>query len=201
MARRIAGVGRVTVSLRRSTAVVALFASFLDSYISLPRLLPLCFLVSATLSQQFHEGLIRNGELGGVQANRIAIAFNQAAVQQFIYARAQVRGIVTLNSCEVDSGKLTQAQKQFLLERLRGGDGFFAFDCRAPLCDCSSIRGRIVDIRPAPLPVKRMRARAETDVWLAAPIFQIVRRGASGERPIGDFVMLESRGRQRCARD
>src|SRR6185437_10166996 len=45
-----------------------------------------------------------------------------------------------------------------------------------------------------------MRARAESETWLAAPVFQVVLRSTSGERPIRDFVVHESSGRQCRAR-
>ena len=56
-----------------------------------------------------------------------------------------------------------------------------------------------MNVSPAPAAVEGVRARAETEIRLAAPVFQIVARPETGQRPIGNFVVIVTGRREPVA--
>ena len=90
---------------------------------------------------------------------------------------------------EIDALELPQAQEHLLFERLRARD-FLALLGRQPPCRWRDVCRRIVRVRPAPSPVEGMRPCAKTKIGLAPPIFQIVPRAKTRQRPVRNLVVL-----------
>src|SRR5215472_11285735 len=99
MARRMAGVGRVTVSLRRSTTEDGAGTIF-------------------SLAQKFDEHFVRDGQAIRREPQALAIKLHEAAFPKCRDSLAQADVIDTLEAAEIDAFELTQAEKNFLVECL-----------------------------------------------------------------------------------
>src|ERR1700730_17704843 len=130
MARRISGVGRVTVSLRRSTTFKAgpearEFIAITGSVsIALTTQPPSQDLKSQTSPQNLNKSLVRHAESRGRQPNYRTVPFHQSRGCQRIEARCQISGVILFYSRHVDAIKLPQPQKQFFFERGLGRQSF-----------------------------------------------------------------------------
>ena len=98
-----------------------------------------------------------------------------------------------LDGGEVDAIELPQAEEEFFLERLLGRDFFELLDREPALVDRGGVGSRIVSVGPAPAAVEGMRACAESEIGLAAPIFEVVARTEARQPPIGDLVVVSKR--------
>ena len=110
----------------------------------------------------------------------------------------RVEAVLALDPGEVDALQLAQAEVKLLLERLRWHDGLDLLARRSAALDQRDVAGRLVDVGPARAAVKRMRARAEAEIRLAAPIFQVVL--ASGGRADPSWKFRSDRSQQQARR-
>src|SRR5262249_42724212 len=119
MARRMAGVGRVTVSLRRSTTLTSTppDCSSRSGSVTDCVFMPFSQGVASQLAHQFDERFIRNAQAFRRQTNDGAGALNQARCLQGGEALIQIGSVRAFQTCQVDSFELSETEKQFLIER------------------------------------------------------------------------------------
>src|SRR5712692_7717739 len=133
IARRISAVGRVTVSLRRSTTPSMPLTSSGSLRIPVFAIVALTFPVPLCSSmEQFYEHLIRNAKPRRRKPHHIAIPFNQTRQCQWFEPRRQLHAILSLNPRNVDSIQLPQSEEQLFVERPLRGHLFMLFDGQSP---------------------------------------------------------------------
>src|SRR3989475_5436813 len=101
-----------------------------------------------------------------------------------------------LQVIQVNALQLPQSQEYLFFERLLRSQPFQLLDGNFAARERRNVRGGLVRVGPALGSVERVRSRAEAEVSLAAPVFQVVPRFAGRNRPVGDFVVLVSSARQ-----
>src|SRR5437588_6686672 len=146
------------------------------------------------LVEQGDEDFVGDGQAGGGEPYAATGPLDQALGAQFLDARADIgidlRAILSLDGREVDAFELAQAEEKLFVKRLLRVQLYELYVRKPGLLDRGCIGGGIVSIGPAPVAIEGMRPRAESEIGFAAPIFQIVPRTKSRQRPIGDFVVV-----------
>src|SRR5271154_247455 len=111
MARRMAGVGRGTVSLRRSMGLFMLGGDDgwrrglrQDARARVP----------TPLEKEFGHDFVGDGEASGLQTKHVAIKDYSAGVYQVRDSRTEVHAIVALDATQVDAVQQPEAQKNLL---------------------------------------------------------------------------------------
>ena len=115
---------------------------------------------------------------------RAHVKFDQPLAAEALDPIPQIHMVIAFDSSEIDSTELSQAEEKLLFQSLRGRNSFDIFAERNPPLDARDVLRRVVHIRPSPLAIEGMCAGAEAEVRFAPPIFQIVLRTPTLERPI-----------------
>src|ERR1700674_64944 len=201
IARRISAVGRVTVSLRRSTIPSIRFTSSGSLRIPVFAIVALTFpSPSAPSPQQFHKHFIRNTQPPRRKSHHVAIPLYQSRRRQRRKPPRQIHLILPLDPRNVDPVQLPQPEKQLFLQRLLRRHLLQLLDQHSPTLQRAHISRRIVRVRPSLRPRKRMRSRAKSQVRLPPPVFQIVPRFEPRLSPIRNFVVVISHPGQKFLR-
>src|SRR5215470_13077931 len=180
MARRMASVGRVTVSLRRSTMLSGRDVDIFSD----------CPCCEFLLAKQFHEDFVRNTKLLGRETNDASLAFDKAGGlegREFAFEEVRVR---RFDRVEIDAGKLAQAEKNFFLMGLLRGDRFYLLSRKLPGFKGHDVSSSVVRVGPASCSAEGVCPGAKSEIGFAAPVFEIVARGETRLGPIGDFVVF-----------
>src|SRR5579859_191173 len=222
MAARISAVGRVTVSLRKSTAppaAPARFNSITTSVLvsvatlrlfSLPSLVNLCLPLRTSapsapphylfpgrsLLHQLHKNLIRNANSPRSQAHQTPLPFNQPRRTKPGESRIQSNSVLPLNPPQIDPRQLPQPQKQLFLQRTLCRKPLKLFHRQSSRGHRRNIPRRIVRVSPSLRPGKRVRPGPKPQISLPPPILQVMPRSKSRLGPIRYLVMLIARSPQ-----
>src|SRR5215475_142288 len=183
MARRIAGVGRVTVSLRRSTMLS-------DWDVDIFSDCPCCEFL---LAKQFHEDFVRNTKLLGRETHDASLAFDKPGGfegREFAFEGVRVR---RCDRVEIDAGKLTQAEKNFFFMGLPRGYRFYLLSRKLPGFNGRDVLSGVVRVGPASCSAERVGPGAKSEIRFAAPIFEVMARSETRLGPVGDFIVFVAR--------
>src|SRR5581483_8828024 len=160
MARRMAAVGRVTVSLRKSTTPskpLTRSRSTMESF-------PLASDIAAGLSVKFNGAIphfVRNAQFLWRQTNHPSFSLEEPRGRQPFNALAQGSAAAVFDVRQVNSRKLPQSKKNLLVQRLLFRDLFQLFRRKPARFNRACVRRGVVHISPPLCPGKRMRTRAK----------------------------------------
>src|SRR5580693_8603266 len=225
IARRISGVGRVTVSLRKSTMLSNAVTSSGSLRIPLLAIVPVTMLFPSSLSplrspcpvcknstpnsvafrprsrspHQFHKHLIRDTQPGRSKPHHVPAPLHQPRRLQSFESLPKSHPVLPLNSPHIDPTQLPQPQKQLLFQSTLPRHGLHLLRRQSPVHNRPYVRRRIVRVRPPLRPRKRMRPRPKSQISFPPPILQIVPRLGPRLRPIRNLIMVITQVSQKRA--
>lgn len=131
------------------------------------------------LFQQSDEDFVGNSEARGRETEKLPVKFDDALISECGDTRADrgdsialaIGGVIAFDTREIYAFELAKAEEEFFFESLCHGNGLDLFAGAGALFDVRDVGRRIVEIGPARMAIEGMRAGAEAEIWLAAPIF------------------------------
>src|SRR5713226_2686693 len=152
MARRIAGVGRVTVSLRKSTTLAAPWGECNSLSGSVGDCSGIFFSAdnwSTQVTHLFDEHLVRDAQVFRCEADDSSIAFKQAGRLERQKTIGYRNTVEFLQTVQIDSCKLAKPEEELFFEGLRSGNHFQLLDGNFARRDGLYVVSGIVRVSPA----------------------------------------------------